>query len=106
MSETIRQSIRRRTLTRVAIGVALWLVFAVIPFFVIPQFATSQYALPAVIAGAICFMVGLFLARHIRCPRCARQIGRTIGLLVAFSSAQRGPRQCPYCHADLDQPMG
>lgn len=105
MSETIRQSIKRRTLTRLAIGVALWLLLAVIPFFVIPQFATSQYAFPAVIAGAICFMGALFLARHIRCPKCNRQIGRTVGLLVAFSSAQRGPKQCPYCHVGLDEPM-
>src|SRR5579862_8994416 len=105
MSETIRQSIKRRTLTRLAAGVALWLLFAVIPFFVIPQFPTSQYAFPTVIAGAICFMVALFLARHIRCPKCGRQIGRTVGLLVAFTSARQGPRECPYCHVSLDQPM-
>ncbi len=105
MTETIRQSIRRRTRTRLGIGLALWLALAVIPFFVIPQFATSQYAFPAVVAGAICFMVALFLARHIRCPKCARQIGRTVGLLVAFTSAQHGPGACPYCHVSLDEPV-
>jgi uncharacterized membrane protein YccC len=105
VTETIRGSIRRRARTRLAIGLVLWLLFAIIPFFVIPQFATSKFAFPAVMLGAICFMVGLFLARHIRCPKCRRQIGRTIGLLVAFSTGQRGPGQCPYCHQSFDQPM-
>jgi hypothetical protein len=102
MAETIRQSIKRRTRTRLAVGVALWLLFAVIPFLVIPQFPSSAYAFPAVIVGAVCFMAGLFLARHIRCPGCGRQIGRTIGLLVAFTSAQHGPKECPYCRLSLD----
>jgi hypothetical protein len=105
MTETIRDSIRRRARTRLAIGLALWLLFAIIPFFVIPQFASSKFAFPAVMLGALSFMAGLFLARHIRCPNCRRQIGRSIGLPVAFSSGQRGPAQCPYCHHSLDQPM-
>lgn len=105
MTASIRAYIRRRSRRAIGVGLLLWLLLAVLPFLVVPGFAASRFALPCILVGAACLTGSVLYTRHVRCPSCRRQIGRAVGLLIAFGPSRVQPTECPYCHASLEQPM-
>lgn len=60
-----------------------------------------------VVAAAVPTFVGvvLYLAWLLRCPRCKGNLGQTIAMHVGFSWNRRRINFCPYCAANLDEPV-
>lgn len=63
--------------------------------------------LPVVIAAAVPVFVGavLYVGWFLRCPRCRGNLGQTIAMHVAFTWGRRRINFCPYCMANLDEPV-
>jgi len=101
MDKTIRTFIRHRVWRLSALAVGGWLLF--------PLSAAIYRGHPppvAAIIGAVMFGCAIVLLQFsVKCPRCSRRLGQTIAMPVAFSGKNNAPNFCPYCAANLDDPM-
>jgi len=92
MDETIREYVKRRQRWNGAI----WIVgFALL---LVPG-ALNQHGEPSTwlrLVGLLVLAGGSVLMGHVKCPRCAKQLGR-------FFGRQRGAADfCPHCGVSLD----
>jgi hypothetical protein len=102
---TIRDYIKRRMWTWIALAIGSWLLVGLTA-------AVSKGghgALPALLpllgfAGFAGAIIGINF--FVKCPKCKASLAHTIGMYVAFQWA--GRRQvnfCPFCGVNLDEPV-
>lgn len=95
---TIREYLKRRVWALSAVAVGAWLLFPVSALISKGHEPPVTTVIAAVIFGSAI----LCLQLAVKCPKCARRLGQTIAMPVAFAG-KRAPNFCPYCGISLDE---
>jgi hypothetical protein len=102
---TIREYIKRRMWTWLALAIGCWLLIALTAVIAKGAHYGPAVFLPLVgFAGFASAIVGLTF--FVKCPKCKARLAQTIGMYVAFQwGGRRQVNFCPFCGVNLDEPV-
>ena len=95
---TIREHIRRKVWLAISVAFA-----GVIVLEGIMSFARANYLL---VLAPLLVIVPMYIAYWtIRCPRCWKRFGTALSNRIAFPLFAGRVSHCPFCSANLDEPL-